>query len=1137
MGGNMKLNHSRSGITGFRSLQCSLTLAVMALIGLFYVPLHSQNITADVLGTVTDPNGAVISGANVAIQDKGTNATRTAQTNASGEYTFTLLPVGEYNLTVQAAGFKPFKLMSISVSAGDRLRMDAKLQVGAANETVEVEAAAQAIQTDSSSVGDTVPQETVEDIPLNGRNLTNLVTLQPGVSAGLPSSTTNGSRPDDRRQSSEVSANGQAEYFNNNVLDGIDNNERFYGLGGVKPSVDAVQEIQVQTGNFSADIGRAAGASISILTKSGSNQFHGDVFEFFRNDIFDAKEYFTPPGARNQEWRQNQFGGSVGGPIKRDRSFFFASIEELRLVQGISSPEELVPSDADRAYVAALPAGQFDPAGKNVFDLYPEPNVPGTNYFVSAPSETQHITTVDARFDQHFSSKDQFFARFDYNPTTSFFPAFFPVCGTAANSCNGNAADKGINPVGAGFIANGQFPGTNKTTTFGGQLDYTHEFSSNLLMELRTGVFRINIDSEPISRGSNAGTKLGIPNADTPNDDPLSTGMPGFHFVDGYADLGDQIAYPIQNIGNSFQWNGDVTYIHGAHTFKAGAALVRRQLNYLQEFAPVGWFFYVPVYIPFGPFAGPPEPSPVEMAMGTVAGTFGSLEFTPVFVNRQNMREREYMRSWEPSVYAKDDWRVLPWLTLNLGVRYEIFTPLSEAKNKLSNFDFNTLSFDISGTGGVQTKYANISPRFGFAAQLGHGLVMHGGYGIVYYPGDIANEITLLNLPNNVGVNCNGPVGAGCRPEDGPPTAPAHVDPTVIYSLAATEAAVGGTVSVVGKNKTNPTAYLQQFNLALQKQFGANAVTLGYVGSLGRHQSQINGWDANYPVPNIQGQIDFVGGTSLTGGALPRYYATQLPGVGQAEYWTYGGTSNYNALQIILDRRVAQGLHVNANYTWSHGLDDWSGIGSTGAPGMWRFNYAYDYGNSDLDVKGRLGYTATYDIPLGKNLKGASAVLLKAWTLSSSGYWQTGLPFGAVTSNKPAGAYSDTNYNMKADRVSGQSPYSSSKSIGNWLNINAFADPLNEANANHPTYYQLGNDGVNGLYGPHIRQFDLAAFKNVDIKENLKVQFRAECFNLSNTANFANPQNDINNINFGVIPGVNFGTFPRVFQFALKLQY
>ena len=1133
MGGNMKPNHSQSGATGLRSLQRSFMLAVLALIGLFCVPLHGQNITADVLGTVTDPNGAVIPNASVTIQDMGTNATRTTQTNDSGDYTFALLPVGKYALTVQRTGFKPYKVTGITLSAGDRLRLDAKLELGAATQTIEVQASAETVQTDSSSVGNTVPEETVEDIPLNGRNLTNLVTLQAGTNAGLPSSTTNGSRPDDRRQSSEVSANGQEEYYNDNVLDGIDNNERLYGLGGVKPSVDAIQEIQVQTGNFSADVGRAAGAAVLILTKSGNNQLHGDVFEYFRNDIFDAKEYFTPAGSRNQEWRQNQFGGTIGGPIRKDKSFFFGSAEWMRQVQGINSPEQLVPGAADRAYVAALPAGMYDPAGKHVFDLYPEPNVPGTDFYVSSPNQTQYITTVDVRFDEHFNANNQFFARFNYNPTTSFFPNFFPVCGTPGNNCNGDTADSGIDPVGAGFISNGQFPGTNKTTTYGAQLDYTHEFSSNLLMELRTGFFRINIDSEPINEGSNAGTKLGIPNANAPNDDPRSTGMPGFHFTDGYADLGDQIAYPINNIGDNFQWNGDVTYVHGVHSFKAGAALVRRQLNYLQEFAPEGWFFYV------GLEADGLMDAPVLMAQGTILPFPGAPSFDPIFVNRQNMRQKEYLRSWEPSVYVKDDWRVKPWLTLNLGVRYDVYTPLSEINNKLSNFDFGTLSYNVGANGGVETQHGNFAPRFGFAAQLGHGLVMHGGYSMIYYPSDVSNSLILLNLPNNVGINCEGgPVGAGCTPSIGPPIAPAYIDPSIIYSQAATYAAIGNgsLVTAEGKQLNYATAYMQEYNLTLQKQFGANVITLGYVGSVGRHQTNFSSWDPNYPQPDAKGDvpITWVSGSPYT----TRYYSTQLPGVAEMEYWTPEGTSNYNAMQLILDRRVAHGLHVNANYTWAHPMDDWSGVSSGGAPAMWRFNWNYDYGNSDYDIKNRLGYTATYDVPFGKNLNGAGSVLAKGWTLSSDGYWQTGIPFTVVTSNKPGGAYGDTNYNMKVNTVPGQGYYAANKSIHSWLNPAAFVDPLSLLTPNVSTYFTLGSERPDQLFGPHIRQFDLAAFKDIDLKENMKLRFRAECFNLSNTPNFSFPQNSITSAStFGQITSTEFGLFPRSFQFALKMSF
>jgi len=1122
------------------------------VIFIFGAAAIAQVITGDVLGTVSDPSGAVVPNAKVTIVNLATNAARNVDTGSSGEYVVNLLPPGHYSIAVEAQGFKSYKIGDLSVSAGDRSRVDVTLQLGNTTESVEVTTAAPLLQTDSSSVGSVVAEEIVDDLPLNGRNLTNLVTQQVGVNAGMPGSITAGARPDDRRQTSEVSANGQREYYNSNMLDGIDNNERFYGLGGIKPSIDAIQEVHVETNNFPAEVGRSAGAVVTVVTKSGSNAFHGSLYEYFRNDALNSWDYFK--ASRKSEWRQNQYGGSIGGPIIKNKSFFFFDLEQFRLVQGITSPQQLVPNQADRETVAGLP----DTIGKTIFGLYPEPNYPGHDFaagcdnatisclYVSNPARTQNSTSMDARVDHHISSNDTIFVRYSYNPVSSFFPPFFP-----AVSVNGQT----IQPAGAGFIANGNFPGTNKSTAQGAQINYTHVFTSHLLMDLRAGFTRINIDSETINKGTNAGDALGIPNSN-PSGDPNATGMPGFHFVDGYADLGDQIAYPIHNINNTFQINGDVIYTHGNHNFKTGASLIRRQVNYLQEFAAEGWFFFAPIVIPE---AGVFNSAPVAMAEGIYQ--FGPGNPFPdgmpaVFLNRQNQWSPEYARTWEPSFYVQDDWHVKPWLTLNLGVRYDVFKPFTEAHNRIANFDLNTLALNIGGTGGISTDYKDFAPRIGFAAQLGHGLVLRGGYGISYYPGDTSGAITLYNPPFNNPTNCS-PIGGSCPIEGGiqtgflltgPPTSPAYVDPSIIYSPSA------GGLSLNAKDTNYRASYLHQYNLTLQKQFGNNSVSVGYVGSLGRRQLASGGPDANMPFADATGTFSVD-----DSGAVTHYYAVNcpdpttcpLPAIANIGKSFNENTSSYGAMQANYEHRFSKGLTANANYTWAHGLNDWSGYESGGnLPGLWRGNSRYDYGNSDLDVRQRFALTLTYDLPFGKSLNGAKGVALKGWSVSSSAYWQTGLPFTVYDDNKPGGAFGDFNPGVRSNVVSGESYYAPGKSILAYLNASAFsmdqcttssvsnsACNFNPSAGPVSTTFTLGNERVNQIFGPHQRQVDLSLLKDFPIKESVKMQFRAECYNISNSPNFAQPVHDLSSSTFGQIQYVNFGTFPRVWQFALKVTF
>ena len=308
----------RAGILGLVS-----SLVCLGIVG---IPAIAQVVTGDVLGTVTDESGAVIPGAKITLTNLGTGIKQTAQSNEAGEYTFNLLQPGSFSVEIEAPGFKKVVYANVALAAGDRLREDGKMQSGTVEQTVEVDATPPLLQTDSSTVSSVVTQQAVQDLPLNGRNFINLVTIQAGVNQGPPNAISSGTRPDDRRQSSTVSANGQSDLFNNEMIDGMDNNEREQGFIGVRPSIDAIAEVKVDTNTFTADTGRDAGAVVNIITKTGTNAYHGSVYEFFRNDIFDAKSYGFGNNLPKSEYRQNQFGGSMGGPIKKNKTFFFADV-------------------------------------------------------------------------------------------------------------------------------------------------------------------------------------------------------------------------------------------------------------------------------------------------------------------------------------------------------------------------------------------------------------------------------------------------------------------------------------------------------------------------------------------------------------------------------------------------------------------------------------------------------------------------------------------------------------------------------------------------------------------------------------------------------------------------------------------
>ena len=380
-----------------------------------------QETSADVLGTVSDPSGAIIPGAKVTLTNVATQVKQEATTSQSGDYLFTLLKPGTYSLTIVAKGFKTEVVSAITLAAGDRNRENAALATGGVDETVMVTADAPLLQRESSSLTSVVTEQPVQDLPLNGRNVVNLVQIQPGVNAGSPAAISSGARPDDRRLTSTISANGQNDLYNNEMIDGIDNNEREQGVIGVRPSIDAIAEVKVDTNSFSAEEGRDAGAVVNVITKSGTNKFHGSLYEFFRNDVFNARDFNAKTGSTSKpEYRQNQFGGSIGGPIFKDKTFFFGDVEDNRLVQGQTSVltvptlyEEQHPGDFTD--IGGLPPiVPNTPTGLDYFKLFPAPNATGTvvggvptNNYDSVVSNTQFTLTADARIDHHFNNGDQ----------------------------------------------------------------------------------------------------------------------------------------------------------------------------------------------------------------------------------------------------------------------------------------------------------------------------------------------------------------------------------------------------------------------------------------------------------------------------------------------------------------------------------------------------------------------------------------------------------------------------------------------------------------------------------------------------------------------------------------------------------
>ncbi len=1116
---------------------------------------NAQGTTGDVLGTVADSTGAVIPDATVIITNLGTHAARKAVTDGQGQYTFTLLQVGDYAIRVEKTGFKSLNLPKFTLTVGERRRVDGELTVGAQSETVEVTTEPPALQSDSTTLGTTLEPQAVQDLPTEGRNYYSLVDIAPGANFGPANGISSGNRSSDRRQSSEVSVNGQSDALNYNLLDGMDNNMSQWNIVAIRPSIDAIEEVNIATSNYPASITSTAGAAINVLTKSGTNKFHGTAYEYFRNDIFDSRDYFASAAngvARKPEWRQNQFGGSVGGPIKRDKTFFFADVEDLRKILG-QTQSAVVPTLYEYNHIGdfsdiggpTLPSYFLDPAGVAVYKLYPKPtnnSAPqGTPNFTASPHYTQFNLTSDGRVDHHFSANDSMFARFSYNNVTTLTPGLFPAVADPSNS-------KIMIQPGGNIYG---FQGTAYEKAYNGMLSYTHIFTPNLIVEAKTAYTRFFNDYVTLNGGNNVSKDLGLTGV---NVGSTTTGLAAIFPIDGYASVGDSTYEPNLSISNTQQEVVTLNYTRGKHSLALGSSLIRRQTNgYYAGAYPLGYYYFGYLNALSSSL---PSLSMADLLLGI------SLEG-----QRQLGMTTTQARTWEIGNYLQDDWRIMPSLTLNLGVRYDIYTPAHDTKNELSNLEisnqtltaatFNMITASSSNpSAGLKTGYANIAPRVGFAATIRNGTVVRGAFGMSYIPRNSYIAIT-YNPPFTYSYGPNYAVGldesnimyagsygyAGAPLNDPNPASPGYnplpSSPSQIVTSPASK--LTGALSSVSPNLHS--AYMEQFNLNLQQQLGQNVITIAYVGELGRKllvQPNVDlpdpycgttpwagalpasGFTAACPIPtNPQSGAPI---------ALAARYSNQLPNVISITQSISAATSSYNSLQLSFVRHMSHGLSVNANYTWAHQLDNQSNGNtySTSPWGLMPFNWQhYDYGNSDNDLRHRVAMSAVYTFPFTKSYTGLTGILLKGWQMNGIGYWQTGQPF-SVGNQSPR---IDIGGAIFIDRP---------QQIGDWkISHPSINKAFNTAAFAKQPWGYPGSERRNQLFGLHQRRVDLSMFRDFMIRENVKFQFRAESYNVSNTPNFAAPTADINNqATFGQISSTTPADVRgRVFQFAGKFVF
>jgi outer membrane receptor protein involved in Fe transport len=1076
-----------------------LSLAIGLFVSLGHLAFAQ---TAAITGTVKDESGGAITGVQVTATQTATNETRSATTDKSGNYVISLLPIGGYDVAAAISGFKT-ELRTIELHVSDRSTVNFSLTIGAVSEKVTVTSAASLVQAESSSTGAVVDNKRIEEVPLNGRQFQNLAELVPGVSTPAFGSSL-GFR-------GGINIDGTREEQNGFLLDGVDIVENVVKSVALRPSVDFVDEFKVDTGTYSAEYGRFGGGQVRATTKSGTNLVHGTLFEFLRNSAFDAKNYFDPVGAPIPGFRRNNFGGSIGGPIKKNRTFIFggyegfisrqaetraASVPTLTNLQGNFTGLKAIVNPSTGAPFSGniIPTSAMSPVSEKIIQQYPVPNLAGGTIgknYVSTPTDVHNVHQFTTRVDHLISEKDHLSGRYSFYNDYELDP--FDVFSGITNLPSYGRDDSQRSQNAA--------------------ISDTHMFTPSLVGELTLGYLRYHQLRENVSH-ENWPQIWGIQGTTT-NLPPDAGGVPAV-LVTGYDSLG-KTNLPTDRVDTNYQVIPSLTYNHGRHTVKFGGDGNNYSTMRLNNGNGLGTYQFT------GQYSGN---AVADLLLGI-----------PSKASRALGDSRNPMFSSAYALYIQDDWKVSKNLTLNLGLRYDLQSPLRSADNRLVNMNLVTGAIQLAGNPGTRRDIGNVinpnSPAFIPAlAQAASGIsFVNLGTSSIYTfsKNDFTPRIGLayrllgsdkLVLRTGFGIFINSLLGQ--YGQSGWNSFPYFVSQTFNGNAKVPNLNIANPFAGVGASTISPSAimdqwkssYIKSYNFGIQASpFHNVLLDIGYAGSNSTHlPATLN---INQPAPSATGSV-----------ASRRPY----PQYGNISYTDSSATANYNSLQALAEKRYSSGLAFTLSYTWSKSLDTvGDGTGDASAPPYVYYWRQTMYGPSSFDVRQRVVLSFVYLLPFGagKRYVGTANRLTNAliggWQLSGIGTFESGRPFTELIQgdqNNTGGSGID-----RPNLVGNPNAVPGGKGPNEWFNTAAFA---------LPAFGTDGNVGRNTLVGPRSDSLDVSLIKNNRIGETKNIQLRAEVFNSLNHVNFDLPYNTVDSAQNGQI----YSAEPsRQIQIALKFIF